>query len=140
MRLHRLEHATLRVHPSQLPVLYHFYHQVLGLTECLRPPFPFPGHWLAIEPDGVAIIHLAGNAPDDEPTPLALLPTGQFNHIAFSVSGLETTRTHLQQQNITWNEAQVPHTQLHQFFLFDPIGLKIELTFDLQKENLPAQA
>ena len=29
-----------------------------------------------------------------------------------------------------WREAPVPGVPLHQIFLLDPVGLKIELTFD----------
>lgn len=127
MNVKALDHFTLRVTPAQLPELRDFYTRVLQLSEGARPAFPFPGHWLYAA--GHPVVHLAGNQPEGEPNPLHELPTGRFNHISFATSGLEATRDHLANLGIDWKEAPVPGMPLHQVFLRDPVGLKIELTF-----------
>lgn len=128
MHIHHIDHFTLRVVPAQLPVLREFYMRVLQLDEGARPAFDFPGHWLYA--GGHALVHLAGNAPMGEAPAPAALPTGQFNHVSLRTSGLKATRAHLEAQGVDWKEAPVPGIPLHQVFLHDPVGLKIELTFD----------
>ena len=123
-----IDHFTLRVAPADLPALLRFYTQVLGLREGARPAFKFPGHWLYA--GGQAVVHLAGNAVADEGPAQAALPTGKLNHIALRTTGLAETRAHLAHAGIDWREAPVPGVPLHQVFLHDPVGLKIELTFD----------
>lgn len=128
MQIHQIDHFTLRVDPAQLPQLKHFYTRVLQLSEGDRPGFDFPGHWLYA--NGKALVHLAGNAPTGEARAPADLPTGQFNHVSLRTTGLKATRAHLEAQGVDWKEAPVPGMPLHQVFLHDPVGLKIELTFD----------
>ena len=128
MNISRIDHFTLRVAPAALPGLLDFYSRVLGLREGDRPDFAFPGHWLYASDK--AVVHLAGNAPAGEETPSKTLPTGRFNHVALSASGLAATREHLAAHDVKWAEAPVPGFPLHQIFLQDPLGLKIELTFD----------
>lgn len=127
MQINGLDHFTLRVSPAQLPALLAFYTRVLPLVEGRRPSFPFPGHWLYAAEQ--ALVHLAGNRAAGEPAPLAALPTGQFNHVSLSATGLKATREHLSKLGISWQEAPVPGMPLHQVFLRDPVGLKVELTF-----------
>ncbi|MCJ0765700.1 VOC family protein [Variovorax terrae] len=127
-QLHHIDHFTLRVHPRELAPLRDFYATVLGLHEGWRPAFDFPGHWLyaADRP----VVHLAGNAPAGEGAADAALPTGKFNHVSFRSTGLAAMREHLRALGVTWREAPVPGAPLHQIFLHDPAGLKVELTFD----------
>lgn len=128
MRLEHIDHFTLRVAAARLPELLDFYTRVLGLREGDRPAFDFPGHWLYAK--GQALVHLAGNEPAGEPAAPDALPTGKFNHVSLRATGLKATREHLQAQGMDWREAPVPGAPLHQIFLLDPVGLKIELTFD----------
>lgn len=127
-QLHQIDHFTLRVHPNELGPLRDFYIAVLGLREGWRPDFDFPGHWLyaADRP----VVHLAGNAPAGEGRADAALPTGKFNHVSFRSTGLAGMREHLRSLGVVWREAPVPGAPLHQIFLHDPVGLKVELTFD----------
>ena len=39
-------------------------------------------------------------------------------------------RARLKRLRLTWDEAPVPGFPLHQIFLRDPTGMKVELTFD----------
>ena len=134
MPLHNIDHFTLRVAPGELPLLLDFYRRVLRLVEGARPDFDFPGHWLYCEDR--AVVHLAGNAPADEP-PLADggHSTGKFNHVSLRASGLAEMREHLRAQCVAWREAPVPGMPLHQVFLRDPSGLLIELTYDASERE-----
>jgi catechol 2,3-dioxygenase-like lactoylglutathione lyase family enzyme len=134
MKITQLDHFTLRISPEQLPELLGFYTRVLQLREGARPAFPFPGHWLYA--GDLAVVHLAGNQPAGEPQPLPSLPTGRFNHISLKASDLKGTREHLAALGVEWQEAPVPGMPLHQVFLRDPVGLKIELTFSSAELDL----
>lgn len=136
MQVLHIDHFTLRVAPQALPGLRDFYTRVLTLVEGVRPDFPFPGHWLYA--GGQAVVHLAGNAPAEEPDVQAALPTGRLNHVSLRTRGLAQTRAHLAALGIEWEEAPVPGMPLHQVFLRDPVGLKIELTFDAAELAAPA--
>ena len=127
MQIGRIDHFTLRVSPGRLPALLAFYTNVLGLSEGDRPDFPFAGHWLYA--DGRPLVHLAGNAPASEAPAAPALSTGKLNHIAFFTTGLQSARERLVAHGLDWQEAPVPGMPLHQIFLQDPAGLKIELTF-----------
>jgi catechol 2,3-dioxygenase-like lactoylglutathione lyase family enzyme len=127
MHIQHIDHFTLRVHEDRLPELLDFYVRVLGLREGDRPAFSFPGHWLYANQQ--ALVHLAGNAPVGEVGPSEALPTGKLNHISLRATGLKQTREHLVAHGVDWMEAPVPGMPLHQVFLLDPAGLKIELTF-----------
>jgi len=128
VELLHIDHFTLRVAPQALPALRDFYTRVLPLREGARPDFPFPGHWLYAGDS--AVVHLAGNEPAGEADAVAALPTGKLNHISLRARGLKAMRDHLAAQGVAWQEAPVPGVPLHQIFLRDPAGLKVELTFD----------
>ncbi len=138
MRVGPLDHYTLRVAPGALPALRAFYVDVIGLHDGARPDFPFPGHWLYA--GDRAMVHLAGIAePDPGDDDARTTPaTGRLDHISMTASGLAATRSHLASRKVAWSEAPVPSTKLHQIFLRDPCGLKIELTFDLTVEGRAA--
>jgi catechol 2,3-dioxygenase-like lactoylglutathione lyase family enzyme len=122
MHVHQLNHFTLRCRAEDLADLKTFYGTVLGLEEGARPAFPFAGHWLYSE--GQPIVHLAVLV-EEKTGP----PTGHLDHIAFTGRDLPTMRAHLQKHAIAFDELPVPGFPLHQIFLTDPGGLKIELTF-----------
>jgi len=128
MKVEHLDHFTLSVAENRLPLLLDFYTRILQLHEGNRPAFSFAGHWLYA--GGKAVVHLAGNEADGTPSTELRLPTGKLNHISFRTSGLRSTREHLAAHAVEWQEAPVPGFPLHQIFLRDPVGLKVELTFD----------
>jgi catechol 2,3-dioxygenase-like lactoylglutathione lyase family enzyme len=103
-----------------------FYTQVLGLTVGARPKIPAPGYWLYS--NGQAIVHLYAIGETKE------ISTGPLDHIAFSASDLDQMRKSLTTIGIPYEEAPVPDWPLHQVFLHDPAGLKVELTFSLEKQ------
>lgn len=114
-----LDHVTIRV--SDLARSRRFYAQALGLSDGARPPFDFPGAWLYAA--GVARVHLVAGRPIAGPE------TGAFDHIAFQARDLPDTLARLARLGIAVTQRQVPGRGLHQVFLHDPDGIRIELTF-----------
>ncbi len=129
MKVERLDHYTIRTTPTDLERVRAFYVDVLGLHAGPRPAFRFDGHWLYAD-DRHPIVHLAVLDPEGGGPSGDALKTGKFDHVAFRTSGLAATRQTLQRHGIAWDERPVPGFPLHQLFLQDPAGIKVELTFD----------
>ncbi|MBW6398262.1 VOC family protein [Roseomonas sp. HJA6] len=127
MRPEGLDHANVRLRPQDLPAALAFYRDLLGLEEGPRPNFTFPGAWLYA--GGRPIIHLA--CRDTVEAPTGPSPSVSFEHIAFRMRGLPEVRTSLAEKGIPYAEAPLPGFPLHQLFLTDPFGLRVELTFDM---------
>ncbi|HEY2257942.1 MAG TPA: glyoxalase, partial [Variovorax sp.] len=60
-----------------------------------------------------------------------------LDHISFRSRGLGEMREHLARQGVHFDEAPIPGWDIHQLFLKDPQGLKIEMTFWLAEEGRP---
>ncbi len=113
--------------PEDLPAVLAFYRDTIGLVEGPRPEFDFPGAWLYA--GGRAVLHLVGRkgaAPPAGPAPGA-----SFEHIALRCRGLPGIREELAKRGIPFTEAPLPGMPLHQLFLADPFGLRVELNFDM---------
>ncbi len=135
MRLEGLDHANVRLRPQDLPAALAFYRDLLGLEEGPRPSFDFPGAWLYA--GGRPIVHLA--CRDTVEAPTGPSPSVSFEHIAFRARGLPEVRATLAARKIPYAEAPLPGFPLHQLFLTDPFGLRVELTFDMNDaSNAPA--
>lgn len=128
MSISGLNHFTIRCMPSDLPELVAFYTRYLQLEPGERPAMPRPGHWLY--KDHRPIVHLYASVDERHEG-----PTGALDHISFSAQGLAQTRAFLREDGIAFDEFPLPGTSIHQIFLKDPRGLKIELTFDLDAEG-----
>lgn len=122
MALGGLDHVTIRVGTDRLQPVRDFYVELLGLEEGERPPFTFPGHWLYL--GGRPVIHLAGREGH-----AASADTGGIDHIAFSASDLASIRGRLDRHGVAYDEQAVPLIGLHQLFVTDPAGIKVELNF-----------
>lgn len=123
-----LHHFTIRCSRTELERLRGFYCDVLGLLEGPRPDFDFPGHWLYVGDQ--ALLHLAAIVPDAaSATPEACM--SGFDHVSLAGARLDATRQLLAGRGIPFEELPVPGWPLRQIFLHDPVGSKIELTFDL---------
>jgi catechol 2,3-dioxygenase-like lactoylglutathione lyase family enzyme len=121
-----LHHCTIRCTPLELDGLGAFYTQVLGLEPGPRPDLPVPGLWLYA--GGHPIVHLYATLEGaDSRIPEAT--TGSLDHVSFRADDLVATRRHLRSQGIDFVEAPIAGWPIHQLFLRDPMGLKIELTF-----------
>jgi len=127
-----LHHYTIRCTPQELPPLVDFYTQVMRLEAGARPEIPAPGAWLYAE--GQPIVHLYAHLAQ----PVAAAPehaTGPLDHISFRSRGLAEMRRHLAAHGVLFTEAPIPGWDIHQLFLHDPRGLKIEMTFWLADEE-----
>jgi catechol 2,3-dioxygenase-like lactoylglutathione lyase family enzyme len=123
-----LNHYTLWCAPQDLPELVAFYGKYLQLTPGDRPVMPAPGYWLYCGSN--PIVHLYAGSEQRTSG-----PTGALDHISFRAHNLEQTRAFLRAEGVAFEELPVPGWPLHQIFLRDPLGLKIELTFDLNEEG-----
>jgi catechol 2,3-dioxygenase-like lactoylglutathione lyase family enzyme len=135
MPVAHLHHYTIRCTPAELPPLLDFYTRVMRLEVGARPEIPAPGAWLYAE--GQPIVHLYAHLAQPDPTTQPV--TGPLDHIAFRARGLQAMREHLTQQSVSFAEAPIPGWDIHQLFLHDPRGLKIELTFWLADEHADDQ-
>lgn len=126
-----LHHYTIRCAPDELPELLDFYTRVMQLEVGARPEIPAPGAWLYA--NGQPIVHLFAHlaSADTAPKP----PTGHVDHISFRSHGLGEMRAHLDAHGIAFSEAPVPGWEIHQLFLHDPRGLKVEMTFWMSDER-----
>ncbi len=122
-----LNHFTLKCRVEDLEPLKTFYGSVLGLTEGPRPGFEFPGAWLYS--GGQATVHLAARL-DEAAAPA----TGPLDHISFNGQDIEAMRKRLADLGIAFGESPVPGFPLHQIFLKDPVGLKVEITYRTDEE------
>jgi catechol 2,3-dioxygenase-like lactoylglutathione lyase family enzyme len=129
MPVSALHHYTIRCTPDELPPLVDFYTRVMRLETGARPDIPAPGAWLYA--GGQPIVHLYAHLSQPDPA----TSTGPLDHIAFRSRGLNEMRQHLQKQGVDYTEAPIPGWDIHQLFLRDPHGLKIELTFWLADEE-----
>lgn len=132
-----LHHFTIRCTPGQLSSLVDFYTRVMRLAIGARPEIPAPGAWLYA--DGQPIVHLYAHlATPDLPQEPA---TGPVDHISFRSHGLKEMCAHLNQLKVPFTEAPIPGWNIHQLFLHDPCGLKIEMTFWMKdEEDIEARA
>ncbi len=124
MGLNALNHFTIRT--ADLERTKDFYSQVLGMPVGDRPPLGFPGYWLYS--GGGPTVHLIGMR-DGETAARAPGPTGLFDHIAFSCTGLAEMKDRLKAHGVDFAERIVPRDRQTQLFLHDPDGIGVELNF-----------
>ena len=135
-----LHHYTLRCTPADLEPLHAFYTRCIGLTVGPRPVMTAPGHWLYS--GGQPIVHLYAILDEASPQDGGAV-TGPLDHVSFRARELDATRASFAEQGLPFDEAPVPGWPLHQVFVRDPKGIKIELTFWLEEEpatNVERQA
>jgi catechol 2,3-dioxygenase-like lactoylglutathione lyase family enzyme len=127
LSVQRLHHLTLACADNEVEQLREFYQSVLGLTVGWRPPFDLPGYWLYA--DGSPIVHILATGK------VASSSETHYDHAAFLASNLKHTRAFLQSRQISFVGSSVPGTTLYQIHLHDPVGVKLELTFDMEVED-----
>ncbi len=134
MRVTHIDHYNIRLKQSDLKAVRDFYVNVIGLTEGARPKFQFPGYWLYGGSEA-AILHLAATLPDSADGISPTKPTGQFDHISLKASDQVSARARLTAAGVPFDERPVPGWRMNQIFFTDPAGLKVELTFDMERED-----
>ena len=130
MPLENLNHVLVMT--RDLEATRDFYVDVLGLEDGYRPPFAFDGHWIYL--GDRAVIHVAELRDYLEERDLARdgsadAATGSIDHIAFEATGLKDMIATLEQRGIAARHRKVPHLDLHQVFVHDPNGIRIELNY-----------
>lgn len=123
------------VKTNDLPRTLVFYKKVLGLREAPRPPFGFPGAWMACStPNGELVIHIWSGGPGMGKDGVSPYGTGTIDHVSLSAVGYRGFRNRLEKYKLDWREFVIPNTTLFQMFVYDPSGVQIELTFDVDAE------
>jgi catechol 2,3-dioxygenase-like lactoylglutathione lyase family enzyme len=120
MAIRRVDHVNIVT--SDLEGTRAFFVDNLALTVGPRPPFEVQGYWLYA--GETAVVHLQ----------VALKTVGAsvdsaLNHFAFDVDDLASMLERLQNNGVAFREARVPDSDVHQAFLFDPNGVRIELNY-----------
>ncbi len=128
MNIKGLHHYTIRCDTEELGLLEAFYTGVLGLQIGARPELRFSGRWLYADGSPIAHLYASGKIPNAGNTAI--------DHIAFAASELVKTRQYLCAHDVPFTEAPVVGFPLHQVFVYDPVGTKLELTFDLNTEEV----
>jgi catechol 2,3-dioxygenase-like lactoylglutathione lyase family enzyme len=133
MRVTHIDHFNIRTRLADLAAVRDFYVDVLGLVEGPRPRFGFPGYWLYGGAEA-AILHLAATLPESAEPISRDKPTGQFDHISLKASGLESAKARLKAHGVPFDARPVVGWNMMQVFFTDPAGLRVELTFDMERE------
>jgi catechol 2,3-dioxygenase-like lactoylglutathione lyase family enzyme len=132
MPIETLDHYSVRT--TDVDATRDFYQDVVGLTVGPRPDFPFPGAWLY--QNDKAVVHIIGIDAKDSSglrdylgERKASAGTGALDHVAFTATGIDAMRAHLNARDAHFIERDVPGMALKQIFLTDPNGVTIELNF-----------
>lgn len=110
-----IHHVSLNV--SDTDRALGFYRDILGMAVLPRPDFPFNGAWL--DAGNGRQVHLIE----------ASVPTHEGQHIAFEVNDIASTIATLRAAGVAAPDARVvPDSSIHQTFVADPDGNRIEFT------------
>jgi len=132
----KLFHAALRT--ADLGASVRFYTEVLGMVAVARPPFDFPGAWLAPAQAGAeATIHLYAGEAAREADGSVPTGSGALDHLSIVCGGYGAFRERFEQFELPYRENLVPGTPLWQLFVHDPNGVQLELTFHAAAERQP---
>ena len=112
----RLDHVNIHCHDQE--AVRDFLIALLGVKVGWRPGFEVPGYWLYL--DDQPVIHTWPRSSGPGP--------GWVDHIAFGPFGTpDETREKLKNLGLPFSETRLPDTDIVQFFVTGPEGVKIEL-------------
>jgi catechol 2,3-dioxygenase-like lactoylglutathione lyase family enzyme len=112
----QLDHVN--IHADDQEAMRDFFIALLGLEVGWRPSFREPGYWLYL--GGRPVIHLWPRS-----TPHG---RGWVDHIAFGPCGAPAARrAALEKLGFPFTESRLPDSDIVQFFVTGPEGVKIEL-------------
>ena len=119
-----INHINIEVSAEQLPKVKAFYEEVLNLKPGFRAKSKRDGAWLYA--GNTPVIHLS--VTEDRMNESDKI---HFNHVAFACSELIDFKNHLDNRNIPYDLEQrsLADCEMTQIFLYDPVGIKIELNF-----------
>lgn len=124
-RVRAIHHINLRASADIIESLRHFYIDIVGLEEGLRPMFRSGsrGYWLYA--NGIDIVHLVV----DENGQAVSGNTSTINHIAFACDDFDATLARLDAAGIAYDIDDIDELQQRQIYFNDPTGVGIELNF-----------
>jgi catechol 2,3-dioxygenase-like lactoylglutathione lyase family enzyme len=119
-----INHINIEVTAEQLPRVKAFYEDVLGLKPGFRAASKRDGVWLYA--GNTPVIHLS--VTEDWMNESDKI---HFNHVAFACTGLAEFMGDFTQKNIpyTLEQRSLADREMTQIFLYDPVGIKVELNF-----------
>ncbi len=126
LQVRSFDHITLIV--ADLERTRHFYVNLLGMTECDRPAFDFPGAWFSagsVQIHATVASELAGLAGWGDRQVKSL---SRGHHFAFAVDDLDSALAHVQKLGI--EIAAGPKRRpdgAKQLYIFDPDHHVVEL-------------
>ncbi|MDA0260761.1 MAG: VOC family protein [Proteobacteria bacterium] len=122
MLVDKLEHYNIVT--EKLDETVAFYVEVVGLENGHRPNFAFPGAWLYAGEEPVVHLMQLGETREGG--------SGAIDHVAFRGGDYAGYKTHLEAKGIAYDERFVPDAAMHQLFITDPNGVKVEINFRQQ--------
>ncbi len=134
MKVSHIDHFLVQT--DDLRKTRDWYVNVLQLREGPHPDFGFPVVWIYAGDNPVIHVSEGGRGVSENRRRYlgqqseATSGSGVIDHIAFYVSGLQDTITHLQSSGVEFTERQIDDGERYQIFLFDPNGIKVELNFN----------
>ena len=122
MPLEAMEHFNIRA--ADLEATKNFYCDVLGMKVGERPAFKFPGYWIYL--GETACVHLiaADNADVKKEA-----GSGAIDHVAFAGTDIRGFVANAKAHNVSMKHKKVSDFGIHQIFVHDPDGIKVELNF-----------
>jgi catechol 2,3-dioxygenase-like lactoylglutathione lyase family enzyme len=130
MPLIAMEH--LLVLTDDLVATCAFYRDVLGLADGVRPPLPFPGHWLYA--GSAPCVHIADRrAYRAHARTLGLDPSknrfgsGVIDHVAFRAADYDAIVERLERHGVPVVRNTVEGAGIRQLFVRDPNGVTVEI-------------
>jgi catechol-2,3-dioxygenase len=119
-----INHINIEVSAEQLPKVKAFYEDVLGLKSGIRAKSKRDGAWLYA--GNTPVIHLSVTEDWMNETDKI-----HFNHVAFTCFGLAEFVADLDKKVIRYQLEQrsLVDREVTQIFMYDPVGIKIELNF-----------
>lgn len=108
-----------------------FYNNILGTHTVPRPPFGFPGAWLAL---GQTMFHIYAGEAAKNRDGIVEQGGGAVDHIALQANDFDEMKKILTRHNLSWRQNKVPSANLWQLFVRDPSDVIIELNFLVDHE------
>ena len=119
MLVDKLEHYNIVT--EKLDETVAFYEEIVGLAKGERPNFAFPGAWLYAGEEPVVHLMQLGEARAPG--------SGSIDHVAFRGSDYAAYKAHLEAAGVDYDERYVEDAAMHQLFIRDPNGVKVEINF-----------
>ena len=110
----------ISLHVSDLDKSHHFYTQLLGMEEVVRPAFAFKGAWLNM--GNGHLLHLIEGKDYETKS------SNRGNHFAFSNSDVNALETDFVSRGIKVVSNKIRVDGVRQLFIKDPDGYYIEFS------------